>query len=151
VNPSKRAQEFLDKPIEMESLGLLLTDFFFYYALEFPYSTSYISVTEGKVLPKESADWITKKDADRLAIQCIVNSGILISFPLQSRGLTRRRTSEPDMNAATSLNSTDTLRRVFKEGYAYILQLTTSERNTLKGLVAVDSQVCNLLPLPHTC
>jgi len=86
VNPSKRAPESLDKPIENESLGLLLTDFFFYYALEFPYTSSYISVIEGKVLPKASADWIKAKDADRLAIQCIVNSGIATSFFPEAEG-----------------------------------------------------------------
>lgn len=119
VNPSNRAQEFLDQPMETQSLGLLLTDFLFYYALEFPYTTSYVSVTEGKVLPKTSADWIKLKNADRLAIQCLVNS---------------------DNDVGKSLNSTNTLRRVFKEGYAHILQLTIQARNTFEGLVAVNSQ-----------
>jgi non-canonical poly(A) RNA polymerase PAPD5/7 len=72
--------------METESLGLLLTDFLFYYGLEFSYTTSYISVTEGKVLPKTSADWIKLKDADRLAIQCIVNSGKLFYSFSQVKG-----------------------------------------------------------------
>jgi non-canonical poly(A) RNA polymerase PAPD5/7 len=81
MNPSKRAQEFIDKPMETESLGLLLTDFFFYYALEFPYTTSYISVTEGKILPKKSADWINQnQNADRLSVQCVLNHSILCHF-----------------------------------------------------------------------
>jgi len=119
MNPSKRAQEFLDNPIENESLGLLLTDFLFYYGLEFPYTTSYISVTEGKVAPKSYADWIKLKDADRLVIQCLDNT---------------------DIDVAKSLSNTAMLRRMFKEGYTYILRLTALEHNTLRGIVAVNSQ-----------
>jgi non-canonical poly(A) RNA polymerase PAPD5/7 len=84
MNPSKRAQELLDQPKETQSLGMLLDDFFLYYALEFPYTTSYISVTEGKVLPKTSTDWIKLKDADRLVIQCVVNPGMFAFFLLQN-------------------------------------------------------------------
>ena len=62
---------------------MLLDDFFSYYALEFPYTTSYISVTEGMILPKSSVDWIKLKDADRLVIQCVVNPGIFVLFLLQ--------------------------------------------------------------------
>ncbi|KAG6826112.1 hypothetical protein H0H92_001096 [Tricholoma furcatifolium] len=43
ANPSNRPQEYIEKPIESESLGFLLTDFMFYYGLTFPYTTSYIS------------------------------------------------------------------------------------------------------------
>lgn len=75
LNPSKRPQDYLDKPMESESLGALLTDFMFYYGIKFPYASSYISVTEGKLLPKESAEWITNKVPDALVIQCLINPG----------------------------------------------------------------------------
>jgi non-canonical poly(A) RNA polymerase PAPD5/7 len=61
--------------METESLGALLADFMFYYGIEFPYTTSYISVAEGKLLPKESAEWITNKIPDALVIQCLINPG----------------------------------------------------------------------------
>jgi non-canonical poly(A) RNA polymerase PAPD5/7 len=75
LNPSKRPQDYIDKPMETESLGALVTDFMFYYGLEFPYATSYISVTEGKLLPKASAEWITNKVPDALVIQCLLTPG----------------------------------------------------------------------------
>lgn len=75
LNPSKRPQDYLDKPMETESLGALLTDFMFYYGIKFPYASSYISVTEGKLLPKESVEWITNKVPDALVIQCLINPG----------------------------------------------------------------------------
>lgn len=77
LNPSKRPPEFINKPIETESLGSLLTDFFFYYGLEFPYATSYISITEGKLLPKASVSWIKSPggNQERISIQCLVEPG----------------------------------------------------------------------------
>lgn len=61
--------------MENESLGLLLLDFMTYYGVDFPYTTSYISVTEGKLLPKECAPWINTKVPDRLAVQCLLRPG----------------------------------------------------------------------------
>lgn len=74
LNPSSRPEEQIQKPYESESLGRLFTNFLTYYGQDFPYSTSYISVTEGKLLPKEKAEWIKTKVPDRLAIQCLLRS-----------------------------------------------------------------------------
>lgn len=75
LNPAERPEEFLHSPLESGSLGTLLLDFFNYYGSTFPYEDFYISVTEGKLLPKESADWINTKHPGRLAVQCLVNPG----------------------------------------------------------------------------
>jgi non-canonical poly(A) RNA polymerase PAPD5/7 len=63
------------KPSESESLGTLVLHFFDYYGNTFPYGTSYISVSEGKLLPKSSARWIADPASDRLAVQCLVRNG----------------------------------------------------------------------------
>ncbi|KAL0066885.1 hypothetical protein AAF712_006080 [Marasmius tenuissimus] len=70
VNPGRRPQEYIDKPMEFESLGALLTDFMVYYGRDFSYKNSFISVLQGKVLPKQSIEWLTVHDA--LAIECLV-------------------------------------------------------------------------------
>ena len=64
----------LDKPLESGSLGTLLMDFLHYFGMAFPYDDSYISVTHGKLLPKETADWINHSGRrDKLVIQCLVD------------------------------------------------------------------------------
>jgi DNA polymerase sigma len=64
--------DFIEKPLETEALGALVLDFFHYYGTIFPYGTSYICVSEGKLLPKSSAQWIKSSTDDLLAIQCLV-------------------------------------------------------------------------------
>ncbi|KAJ7144775.1 hypothetical protein C8R43DRAFT_1070614 [Mycena crocata] len=117
LNPSKRPQDYIDKPIETESLGALLADFMFYYGIEFPYSASYISVTEGKLLPKESAEWITNKAPDGLAIQCLLN---------------------PENDVGKSAGRLEAIRSAFKAGYATILQLVLSDTSLLGPLVSLN-------------
>ncbi|KAJ7760112.1 hypothetical protein DFH07DRAFT_918810 [Mycena maculata] len=117
LNPSKRPQDYIDKPMETESLGALLADFLFYYGIEFPYATSYISVTEGKLLPKESAGWITNKVPDGLAIQCLVN---------------------PDNDVGKSAGRLEAIRSAFKAGYTAILQLTLADASLLGPLVSLN-------------
>lgn len=80
LNPGNRPSEFINKPTESESLGTLLMDFMHYYGVDFPYATSYISVTEGKLLLKESAEWITNKNPEALAVQCLLRPGSCLYF-----------------------------------------------------------------------
>lgn len=62
--------------MKARSLGTLLMDFFLYYGTNFPYDDSYISVTEGRLLPKESADWVNYYGKPhKLVIQCLVDPG----------------------------------------------------------------------------
>ncbi|KAF9469521.1 hypothetical protein BDZ94DRAFT_1242597 [Collybia nuda] len=122
LNPSKRPQSFLDNPMETESLGSLVIDFFFYYGLEFPYATSYISVTEGKLLPKESAPWIKipAGNQQRLSIQCLVN---------------------PESDIGKAASNLGTIQKAFKDGYSYLLQLTLVDRNALGPIVSVTQEM----------
>lgn len=62
--------------MECESLGLLMMDFLEYYADEFPYETSYISVLHGQLLPKASKGWLREKQPDALSIESIVDTGM---------------------------------------------------------------------------
>ncbi|KAJ7083322.1 hypothetical protein B0H15DRAFT_850579 [Mycena belliarum] len=119
LNPSKRPQEYIDKPVESESLGALLADFMFYYGIEFPYATSYISVQEGKLLPKSSAHWITNKTPDALSIQCLVN---------------------PDSDIGKSAGRLEAIRGAFKAGYASILKLSLADESLLGPLVALSQR-----------
>lgn len=77
INPMQRATEFFDKPLENESLGILLIDFLEYYADKFDYSTSYVSVAEGKTPRKEAKGWANPNLPDNLCIECILNPGWL--------------------------------------------------------------------------
>ncbi|KAF8215652.1 hypothetical protein K438DRAFT_1704521 [Mycena galopus ATCC 62051] len=116
LNPSKRPQDYIDKPMETESLGALLADFMFYYGIEFPYATSYISASEGKLLPKDSAKWITNKVPDGLAIQCLIN---------------------PENDVGKSAGRLEAIRDAFKGGYATILQGTLDDTSLLGPLVSL--------------
>ncbi|KAJ6617419.1 hypothetical protein B0H10DRAFT_2033323 [Mycena sp. CBHHK59/15] len=117
LNPSKRPQAYIDAPMESDSLGALLTDFMFYYGIEFPYATSYISVTEGKLLPKASAPWITNKVPDGLAIQCLIT---------------------PDNDVGKSAGRLEAIRSAFKAGYAAILKLSLTDASLLGPLVSLN-------------
>ena len=75
LNPSQRIREDLDRPYEKESLGALLLDFLVYYGSDFPYSTSFISVKECKLIPKDGQEWIGDKYPDNLVVQCLMNPG----------------------------------------------------------------------------
>ncbi|KAJ7045207.1 hypothetical protein C8F04DRAFT_1343864 [Mycena alexandri] len=123
LNPSQRPQDYIDKPIETESLGSLLADFLFYYGASFPYTTSYISVSEGQLLPKKSAEWITNKVPDGLAIQCLIN---------------------PENDVGKSASRLEAIRSAFKEGYAAILQLSLTDDASLLGpLVSLNQSTVN--------
>lgn len=75
LNPGKKPSEYINKPMESKSLGILLIDFLHYYGTTFPYDDYYVSVTRGKLLPKESADWINYNGGhDKLCIQCLVDA-----------------------------------------------------------------------------
>ncbi|KAI0937395.1 hypothetical protein AcV5_005312 [Taiwanofungus camphoratus] len=72
-NPKNMPSDRVLKAVEHESLGNLLMDFFDYYGNDFPYESSYISVTQGELLPKESKGWTNTAHLDHLAIECLVN------------------------------------------------------------------------------
>ncbi|KAH9885462.1 hypothetical protein C8Q73DRAFT_717944 [Cubamyces lactineus] len=73
LNPMGRPAEYIEKPLESESLGVLLMDFLQYYADVFPYETSYVSVTQGKVLLKADKGWVNESRPESLCIECLLN------------------------------------------------------------------------------
>ncbi|OSD00930.1 Nucleotidyltransferase, partial [Trametes coccinea BRFM310] len=73
LNPMKRPAEYIEQPLVSESLGVLLMDFLEYYADIFPYATSYVSVTQGKLLPKEDKGWANAAHPEGLCIECLLN------------------------------------------------------------------------------
>ncbi|KAG5638493.1 hypothetical protein H0H81_012298 [Sphagnurus paluster] len=113
ANPSQRPQDYIDKPIETESLGFLLTDLMFYYGLDFPYRTSYISAAQGKVLLPKA------KRSESLSIRCLIH---------------------PENDIAKSVQKVDSFLHVFKEAYATILQLTIPQESVLGQLVGVNQK-----------
>ncbi|KAG5641331.1 hypothetical protein DXG03_005488 [Asterophora parasitica] len=112
VNPSKRPQEYIDKPFESESLGFLMTDFMFYYGFGFPYATSYVSTAEGKLLPKE-------EKSESLSVRCLIN---------------------PEKDISKSVQKVDAFLEVFKEAYATILRLNLTDETMLGQLVGVSKK-----------
>ncbi|KAJ7213560.1 hypothetical protein GGX14DRAFT_619000 [Mycena pura] len=116
LNPGKRPQDYVDKPTETESLGALLADFLLYYGICYPYATLYISVTESRLLPKDSAEWITNKTPNGLAIQCLVN---------------------PENDVGKAACRIDAIRSAFKTGYETILQLSLEDPSVLGPLVSL--------------
>ncbi|KAI0658403.1 hypothetical protein C8Q70DRAFT_878002, partial [Cubamyces menziesii] len=73
LNPKGRPAEYIEKPLESQSLGTLLMDFLQYYADAFPYETSYVSVTQGKVLLKADKGWANESRPESLCIECLLN------------------------------------------------------------------------------
>ncbi|KAI0326768.1 Nucleotidyltransferase [Cubamyces sp. BRFM 1775] len=73
LNPLSRPAEYIEKPLESASLGVLLMDFLQYYADVFPYETSYVSVTQGKVLLKADKGWTNESRPESLCIECLLN------------------------------------------------------------------------------
>ncbi|KAH9932423.1 Nucleotidyltransferase [Amylocystis lapponica] len=122
VNPKNRPAEFIQKPLESESLGILLMDFFDYYAETFPYDTSYISVREGKILPKEDKGWENEAQRDRLSIECLVN---------------------PDHDVGRSTGKIARIRSAFRDAHSKLqnLPFTIDCANALGTILGVTEQV----------
>ncbi|KAF7307898.1 Non-canonical poly(A) RNA polymerase PAPD5 [Mycena kentingensis (nom. inval.)] len=122
LNPNKRPQEYLDKPMETKSLGALLIDFFFHYGLTFPYTSSYISVSTGGLLPKASANWITTKEPDFLVIQCLV---------------------DPTNNASSAAYKIEAIRKAFKDAYTTQLMHSVDDETLLSPMIALTQSMAD--------
>ena len=55
---SRHDRKLVDDPVDNNALGYLLMDFLDFYGNHFPYDTSYISPTEGKILLKTDKGWV---------------------------------------------------------------------------------------------
>ncbi|KAI0037961.1 Nucleotidyltransferase [Auriscalpium vulgare] len=111
LNPTKRPPDFVDKPLENEALGYLLIDFLQYYANDFPYDTSAVSVTEKALIPKEEKQW----GKSILAVQCLIHE---------------------DNNIAKGTGKVRHIREVFKDA-AVNLELAQSKQaeNSILGKI----------------
>ncbi|KAH0591486.1 hypothetical protein H2248_001552 [Termitomyces sp. 'cryptogamus'] len=114
ANPSNRPQEYIDKPMESESLGFLLIDFMFYYGLTFDYATSYISsaTSPGRLLPKTEENEV-------LSIRCLFN---------------------PENEIAKSVNKVRAFFQVFKDAYSTLLQLNLMDQTMLGQIIRLDQK-----------
>ncbi|KAJ8085150.1 hypothetical protein PM082_003934 [Marasmius tenuissimus] len=122
LNPGQRPPECIEKPMEKESLGILLTDFMMYYGVDFPYDQSYISASQGKLLPKSSAsDWIKRSQELKISIECLV-------VPKNDIG---RPTSK--MNVIKS---------EFKSAVATLLQGSFTHIDILRSIVCIGPVTC---------
>ena len=73
LNPRHYEAKFLQSPVENESFGTLLFDFFDFYADLFPYETSYISPTRGEISNKEDKSWVNLQRPNVLSIECLID------------------------------------------------------------------------------
>ncbi|KAG6840898.1 hypothetical protein C0991_003359 [Blastosporella zonata] len=131
TNPSKRPQEYIDKPMESESLGFLLTDFMFYYGLTFSYKTSCISAaaSPGAVLSK-------LEESGTLSIRCLLHPGPSSSPYASESTLTVLLENE----IAKSVSKTEAFLQVFKDAYAILLQLNMADKEMLGQIIRVDKK-----------
>jgi hypothetical protein len=106
-------------------MATILADFFRYYALEFPYATEYISVSEGRLVPKEGTDWITDlrgEGQEQLVVQDIISLG---GSQCQAFILTQRLTYtsfRPDVDIAKGLGRLPVVREAMKEASVQLLK-----------------------------
>ncbi|KIY66623.1 Nucleotidyltransferase [Cylindrobasidium torrendii FP15055 ss-10] len=70
-----------------EPLGALLIEMLYYYGCLFNYEDNYISVREGKALPKEDVPWIRESTWPTLVIQCLRNEDKNIAASLSAKNL----------------------------------------------------------------
>ncbi|KAG6856407.1 hypothetical protein H0H87_004837 [Tephrocybe sp. NHM501043] len=109
MNPSKRPQDYIDKPMEAESLGFLLTDFMFYYGFTFSYKSTYISVAASpcSVLPKA-------EESELLSVRCLIDH---------------------EKEIAKSISKVEPFLQVFKDAYAALLQLNFADKEMLGQII----------------
>lgn len=86
LNPTKISSDDFSDPIGSRVLGKLLMGLLDYYGKDgkFSYGEMYISVTEGKLLPREGKEAFEEKREGRksVAIQCLMNPGLFSSLYL---------------------------------------------------------------------
>ncbi|KAF8641220.1 hypothetical protein AX17_000854 [Amanita inopinata Kibby_2008] len=121
ANPSQRPQSFLDNPLGTESLGILLTDFLWFFT-NLSYTTLYVSARDGKLYPKEPSGWLNSANPNRLSVQCLVHPENDVSKPVGKRQVTE-------------------IIKVFKKALANILQSTPDDRTILGQFIGVDELV----------
>jgi len=120
-NPTKRPVQYLEHPMEEESLGHLLIDLFGYYASTFPYQTSYVSVAQRALLPKETKGWQNPANSEALAIECLLN---------------------PDNDISKSASRIAVIRKAFQEAYETLrsYELTSANGNVLGSVIGIPKQ-----------
>ncbi|KAL0571646.1 hypothetical protein V5O48_010319 [Marasmius crinis-equi] len=133
LNPGKRSRECIDSPMESGSLGILLTDFLMYYGAEFPYNDSYISVSEGKLLPKSSVDWIKDSPELRISIECLVVPG-RFTQPFIGNQLTLASGSD----IARPTSKMHQIKSEFKSAVAKLLQGSLGDHSFLGSIICLD-------------
>ncbi|KAI0321278.1 hypothetical protein OF83DRAFT_1081077 [Amylostereum chailletii] len=123
LNPANSPQEDMDSPASNRALGILLMDFLKYYATDFPYTTSYISVTNKALLIKADKGWDTGH-ADRLSIECLV---------------------DPENDIARSAGKMRQVRELFQRSYDALCERNAevAEGGLLGRVVRISQEVCS--------
>ncbi|EIW63853.1 Nucleotidyltransferase [Trametes versicolor FP-101664 SS1] len=129
LNPGGRPAAYIEQPMESESLGVLLLDFLEYYADKFPYDTSYVSVTQGKILSKEDKGWASETNPEALCIECLLN---------------------PDNDVGRPTSKIRTIRALFRESHAlisaYPFAPSPAAHNVLGTILGVSESVSIISP-----
>ncbi|KAL0952064.1 hypothetical protein HGRIS_008701 [Hohenbuehelia grisea] len=119
ANINRRTIDKLQNPTQSESLGALLMDFLDYYGTKFPYEESYISVTEAKLLPKSSANWIQQRNLKNLSIECLIR---------------------PKNDASSAATRIQEVKAAFQGAYLDLLSLNAEDGNVLGTVVSVSQE-----------
>ncbi|KAI0066580.1 Nucleotidyltransferase, partial [Artomyces pyxidatus] len=117
LNPMEAPAEDLDDPIRSESLGRLLIGFLKYYADDFPYDSSYVSVTEKATPLKKDKGW----EECQFAVQCLIH---------------------PDNNISKGTGKLRQIRQVFQEAHAALqgAEIEKTNNNILGTIVRLSQE-----------
>ncbi|KZT27626.1 Nucleotidyltransferase [Neolentinus lepideus HHB14362 ss-1] len=124
LNPGKRPQQVLEKPMENESLGRLLLDFFYYYGYTFPYETHYICVAKQKLGLKEDKGWFRSALPEHLSIESLI---------------------DPERDIGSGVTKIKKIRAAFGEAFTTLndfpFSTTTTSANILGSVLGLPKKV----------
>ncbi|KAF8346050.1 hypothetical protein F5887DRAFT_962362 [Amanita rubescens] len=124
ANPFQRPPAYFANPYASQSLGTLLSDFFWHFSNNFPFSTSVVSPIDGKLYPNPEPE-------------VSLNTGMMT-------GVQKRMTvlclAHPVNNVAQSVDqgTLEALISIFQKACHTILKSTVGDRTILGKIVTVD-------------
>ncbi len=155
LNPMQRPAAFIERPLESDSLGVLLVDFLEYYGNRFDYETAVVSVAQGKVLTKEEKEWVNPNHAHALCIECLIKSGTGFSHPTRvgqrAELVYSTPPSPPDNDVGRPTSKVGRIRTLFQESHAALkacaFSAAPAAHNVLGTILGVSDMVRHALCL----
>jgi len=121
ANPFQRPPAYFTTPYVSESLGTLLSDFFWHFSNNFPFSTSVISPIDGKLYLNPNTGPEVFLNTGMMTVRCLVH---------------------PENNVAQSVDqrTLEGIISIFQMACHEILKSTVGDRTILGKIVAVDKK-----------